>query len=245
MSRQANEGMGPDRELLDEQIAYYRARAAEYEEWFLRQGRYDRGEDHRRAWFAEVEAVEAALRDARPRGRVLELACGTGLWTRRLAEHAAELTAIDASPEVLELNRERVASDRVRYLQADLFRWQPRERFDFVFFGFWLSHVPPARFTSFWETVRAALAPGGSVFFVDNAANPAIAARDHRLPEDGFVMDRVLNDGRRFRVVKVFYAPEELERNLAELGWTARVHSTGEFFVYGDVRQVVKLPGHP
>jgi demethylmenaquinone methyltransferase/2-methoxy-6-polyprenyl-1,4-benzoquinol methylase len=224
-----------DRDLLDEQIAYYSARAAEYDEWFLRQGRYDRGEAHRAAWFAEVEAVEAALREARPRGRVLELACGTGLWTRRLLEHASELTAIDASPEVLELNRERVGSERVRYLQADLFRWQPRTEFDFVFFGFWLSHVPPDRFAAFWETVRAALAPGGSVFFVDNAHNPAIAARDHRLPAAGYVMDRLLNDGRRFRVVKVFYEPAELAGRLAGLGFAGQIRSTGEFFVWGAV----------
>ena len=31
--------------LLCEQIAYYRARAGEYDEWFLRQGRYDRGSE--------------------------------------------------------------------------------------------------------------------------------------------------------------------------------------------------------
>jgi SAM-dependent methyltransferase len=226
-----------DRELLDEQIAYYRARAPEYEEWFLRQGRYDRGEAHRVAWFAEVEAVEAALRAAAPRGRVLELACGTGLWTRRLAPHASELTAIDAAPEALELNRERVANERVRYLQADLFRWQPRETYDFVFFGFWLSHVPPDRFASFWATVHAALAPGGRVFFVDNAHNPAIAARDHTLPESGFVMDRVLNDGRQFRVVKIFYEPAELERHLAALGFAGSVRSTGEYFVYGELAE--------
>ena len=29
--------------ILQEQIDYYRARAAEYDEWFNRQGRYDRG----------------------------------------------------------------------------------------------------------------------------------------------------------------------------------------------------------
>jgi SAM-dependent methyltransferase len=223
-----------DRELLDEQIAYYRARVPEYDEWFLRQGRYDHGEAHRRAWFDEVAAVEAALREAWPRGRVLELACGTGLWTRRLVGHADELVAIDASPEALELNRERVASERVRYVQADLFRWQPRGLFDFVFFGFWLSHVPPARFTAFWEAVLAALAPGGNVFFVDNARSPAVLAHDHRLPEDGFVMDRVLNDGRRFRVVKVYYQPDELERRLAELGFRGRVCGS-EFFVWGEV----------
>src|SRR5262249_34417352 len=100
----------------------------------------------------------------------------TGLWTRRLVEHATELTAIDAAPEALALNRERVASERVRYLQADLFQWQPRGLFDFVFFGFWLSHVPPHRFASFWETVRAAGAPrappGRHVLFLPQAPQP-------------------------------------------------------------------------
>jgi hypothetical protein len=36
-----------DERLLADQIAYYRARAGEYDEWFLRQGRYDRGLEHR------------------------------------------------------------------------------------------------------------------------------------------------------------------------------------------------------
>lgn len=33
--------------LLHHQIAYYRARATEYDEWFYRQGRYDRGPEVR------------------------------------------------------------------------------------------------------------------------------------------------------------------------------------------------------
>lgn len=33
--------------LLAEQLAYYRARAGEYDQWFLREGRYDRGPEHR------------------------------------------------------------------------------------------------------------------------------------------------------------------------------------------------------
>ena len=38
---------------LLEQLAYYRARAAEYDEWWLRQGRYDRGAALNAQWFAE------------------------------------------------------------------------------------------------------------------------------------------------------------------------------------------------
>jgi SAM-dependent methyltransferase len=224
-----------DRELLDEQIAYYRARAPEYDEWFFRQGRWDRGGAHTAAWFAELAQVEAALASARPRGRVLELACGTGLWTRHLVAHASELTAIDAAPEALERNRARVGGGRVRYVQADLFQWQPREQYDFVFFGFWLSHVPPERFSAFWATVRAALAPGGSVCFVDNARDSMADVRREGPADGGFVIERLLNDGRRFRVVKIFYAPADLSRRLAAIGFAGAVRGTGSFFVYGDV----------
>jgi ubiquinone/menaquinone biosynthesis C-methylase UbiE len=83
-------------ELLHEQIAYYRARASEYDEWFLRTGRYDRGEEQNSRWFAEVAEVAAALDAFRPAGRVLELAAGTGLWTERLARYADHITALDA-----------------------------------------------------------------------------------------------------------------------------------------------------
>lgn len=44
-------------QLLKEQIAYYKARADEYDEWFLRQGRYDRGDELNQQWFAEVSQV--------------------------------------------------------------------------------------------------------------------------------------------------------------------------------------------
>ena len=40
--------------LIAEQIAYYRSRAGEYDEWFLRQGRYDHGPELNERWFAEV-----------------------------------------------------------------------------------------------------------------------------------------------------------------------------------------------
>ena len=148
-------------ELLREQLQYYRERAGEYDEWFLRQGRYDRGPDHREAWFGEVAVVEAALEQSLPSGGdVLELACGTGWWTSRLAARHQRVMAVDASPEVIAINRERVKSDRVDYVVADLFNWVPSAgAFDAVFFGFWLSHVPSAKFDEFWSTVRTALKP--------------------------------------------------------------------------------------
>jgi SAM-dependent methyltransferase len=221
-------------ELLREQIAYYRARANEYDEWFLRQGRYDRGPERNAQWFAEVGEVIRALDDFAPRGDVLELACGTGLWTQHLVRHAADVTALDSSSEVLAINRARVGDAKVRYLQADLFGWQPDRQYDVVFFSFWLSHVPPERFEAFWDLVKRGLAPAGRVFFVDSLYTESSTARDHQLVDPtATTQTRRLNDGQEYSIVKVFYQPEQLEQRLRELGWAVECRGTGGYFFYG------------
>lgn len=72
--------------VLSEQVDYYRRRAREYDV----------------TAFADLGAADAriaALVDVMaPTGSLLELGCGTGLWTRHLARWAPTLTALDASP---------------------------------------------------------------------------------------------------------------------------------------------------
>jgi demethylmenaquinone methyltransferase/2-methoxy-6-polyprenyl-1,4-benzoquinol methylase len=227
-----------DRDLdgvLREQIAYYRARAAEYDEWFLRRGRYDRGVELNAQWFGEIAALQRALAAFDLRGRVLELACGTGLWTRVLAETAYAVTAVDSAPEAIALNRERLRDPRVSYEVADVFSWRPETTFDAVFFGFWLSHVPPERFAGFWRRVGTCLKPGGRVVFLDSLREASSTAVDHAPPVAGETHHaRRLNDGRTFTIVKVFYQPESLERALAAEGWEAAVRTTGRYFLFGE-----------
>jgi demethylmenaquinone methyltransferase/2-methoxy-6-polyprenyl-1,4-benzoquinol methylase len=225
-------------EILGDQIAYYRARAGEYDEWWFRTGRYDRGESFNAQWHAETSTVESAVGrwlDARRPSSVLELACGTGLFTRHLAPRVAQLTAVDASPEVIAINRARVAAVNVDYVEADLFTWRAPQRYDAVFFSFWLSHVPEERFASFWAMVAAALNPGGAVYLIDSAFDPTSTARDHVLPgPDAGVVGRKLNDGREFRIVKVFHEPTALVAKLAPLGWRAELRQTTRYFIYGE-----------
>lgn len=224
-----------DRRILDEQISYYRARANEYDEWFLRQGRYDRGPEHRAEWLREIGEMDGVLRATVRGADVLELACGTGLWTRRLAENNRTIVAVDASPEAIAINRERVGSAAVEYHAADIFSWVPGRDFDVVFFSFWLSHVPASRFEEFWSLVKRALRPGGRVFFIDSLMEPTSTAADHGPLDESGISRRRLNDGREFEVVKVFYDPGGLEKRLAGMGWNGWVRRTRTFFLYGSV----------
>src|SRR6266700_3563705 len=144
-----------------------------------------------------------ALDAFRPAGSVLDLACGPGTWTPQLLRHASDVTAVDASPEMLAVAASRVPDGApVRFVEADLFTWEPDRRYDVVFMGFWLSHVPAGRFESFWALVAAALAPQGRVFFVDDR---------YRTPEEliegpaSSTIQRRTPDGAAYRIVKVPY----------------------------------------
>jgi SAM-dependent methyltransferase len=203
--------------LLAEQIAYYRALAPDYEHNMLT----DEG----------AGELEAALDAFAPSGDVLELACGPGTWTPRLARHASNLTAVDASPEMLGRARSRVGETAVRFIRADIFEWHPDRSYDAVVFGFWLSHVPLERFERFWLLVADCLRPGGRVFFVDDAH---IAPEEVIAAGSGSSSRRRLRDGGEHRIVKVPHTPEQLERRLAALGWFIRVHATSGPFYWGE-----------
>lgn len=219
---------------LQEQLEYYRARAEEYDQWWLRLGRYDRGETLNARWFAEANALETALTQFRPAGRILEFACGTGIWTERLLPFATQMTALDGSPEMLALNSGRLRSPLVRYIEADLFQWQPTDVFDTIFFSFWLSHVPPEQFDDFWRLVRSCLAPGGRVFFLDSRHEPTSTAVNHQIPgRTDAVSLRKLNDGRAYQIYKIFYEPAELTSRLRKLGWRFTIQQTENYFIHG------------
>lgn len=226
-----------DPSLIDEQTAYYRARAAEYDEWFLRTGRYDRGEAHRQQWNGELDLIRKFLEGLAPLGDAFEIACGTGLWTHHLAKLSDSLTALDSVEETIALNREKNEKAQIQYLVADAFDWEPESKYDTVFFGFWLSHVPEDRFESFWATIHRALKPNGTVVFVDSLKAQRSTANDHHPLDDTGVVRRRLNSGESYRIVKRFYEPGQLLSRLETMGWAGEIRSTDEFFLYGKVER--------
>jgi SAM-dependent methyltransferase len=119
----------------------------------------------------EEAALIWRLLELQPGMEVLDLACGHGRISNRLAERGAQVTGLDATPFFLEVAR-RDAAERgveVEYVQGDMRELPWEERFDavvswFTSFGYFDDEAN----REVLGDVRSALKPGGSVLIEGN-----------------------------------------------------------------------------
>jgi demethylmenaquinone methyltransferase/2-methoxy-6-polyprenyl-1,4-benzoquinol methylase len=217
-------------------IDYYDARAPEYDDWYLRRGRYARGAIHDAAWNAELDAAGRWLDELPWQGEIVELAAGTGWWSPLLASRG-ELSLYDASPAALDRARERLVAHGLRAHLHVRDAWEDPDRaVDGLFLGFWLSHVPRERLGEFLALARRWLKPDGRFAAIDSLADTASGAVDNPEPVDDLAVRR-LADGREFTIVKVLYAPDELAVALGHAGFEdVDVTTTGRFFLLVSAR---------
>ncbi len=223
------------KQIINEQIDYYKKRAYEYDQWFMRTGRYDKGTNLNKRWFDEIKELKEILHKFKPNGEILELACGTGWWTTELARYANSITAIDSSHEVLAINKIKLANSdcAITYQQQNLFNWKPQKKFDVVFFSFWLSHIPPLYFENFLTKVSNSLKPNGRLFIIDSLLEQTATAHDQSFDNNKHINKRKLNNGKEFEIVKIFYEPKILQEYLLKLGFNITVKTTNKYFLYG------------
>jgi ubiquinone/menaquinone biosynthesis C-methylase UbiE len=226
-------------DILNEQLAYYRARAKEYDESLqgISSTPLVSANSQETSGVTPNPALDAAnqewlhivnaLHALTPVDKVLELACGTGIWTQELMTISRSTTAIDGSPEMIEINRAKNANGTVEYQCIDLFKWEPEMQYDLVFFAFWLSHIPPSHLSNFLSKVRRATKPGGRVFIVDE---PKSDGNISGANVGGLYQQRTLHDGSSFRIVKVYYDPQEIEQELLGQGFKKDSSMIGKTF---------------
>lgn len=203
---------------------YYAARAQEYDRIYARPERQ-----------ADLRRMESWLPQALAGRSILELACGTGYWTRFYAPAARRVVALDSSPETLDIARGRVPPN-VRLLTGDAYR-PPRSDtgfdggFDGAFAGFWWSHIPLQRIPEFLERLHAALQPGARIVFIDNRfVSGSSTPLSDRTPEGDTYQHRRLDDGSVHRVLKNFPAAEFLLETVEPRAAVASYHQWSYFW---------------
>ena len=85
-------------------LDYYNKRLEEYEAIYAKPERQ-----------TDLQKLVARLQADIKNCTVLELACGTGWWTEKLAAHASSWTATDADPAALECCRRRQIDHTYRF----------------------------------------------------------------------------------------------------------------------------------
>jgi len=208
--------------------AYYDERATQYDDWYNHVNLYD-DPPNNNAWHAEVAQLTEWVQ-AFGQGRLLEIASGTGWWTRRLAQRAA-VTTLDYAPAMIAVLRGRLRAEgeSADVTRGDAYRLPYASgAFDACFFGFWLSHVPSPLLDTFFGEVCRAVRRGGRVMIVDSKPFRGEA------PGTELKQERVLNDGSRHQIVKVYHTPESLRALLEQYGANVETRTTGRFFTVGE-----------
>jgi demethylmenaquinone methyltransferase/2-methoxy-6-polyprenyl-1,4-benzoquinol methylase len=231
----ASKPAGSDQSSADDDLrTYYAARASEYDDWYLRRGRYSHGVIADAAWNAELDTATQWL-DALPiSGEIVELAAGTGWWSPLLASKG-QLWLYDANDGPLDRARERLLAHGLAAHIHVRDAWaEPDRQVDALYCGFWLSHVPRPRLAEFLALARRWLKPKGIFAFIDSRRDPQSGASDNKLLGNDLSLRR-LADGREFTIPKIYYEPAHLEAALTDAGFAqASVDTTLRFFLLGE-----------
>ena len=118
-------------------------------------------------------ALAGSLR-VRPGTQVLDVGCGVGRWSCRLAARGARVTGIDVSPTMLEQARLRAATrgvlDRCRFLTQDLASLELVGRFDLILGVTVLQHIlDPAALRASVARLASHLSPQGTLILLEAA----------------------------------------------------------------------------
>lgn len=190
-------------------VSYYSERAKEYEKIYQNPAEQE-----------DLQTSEKIFQDLFARKTVLEIACGTGYWTERIAKTATSIYATDINESVIEIAKAR-QKDNIIFAVADMFDFTPDEKFDAVFAGFIWSHILLEDLDKFIEKLKSFLKPNGTIVFIDGNA---VAGTNHDLKNitktdeyGNTFQTRKLENGSSHLVLKNFPTKEFLVQKLSKI----------------------------
>jgi ubiquinone/menaquinone biosynthesis C-methylase UbiE len=180
---------------MGEREEYYGRRAAEYDESIIA------GLDtETAAAFAQEMAALGSVLAALPPARVLDVACGTGLFTQHLR---GQVVALDQSAGMLTVARGRIPTAQLVQAAVPALPFAAMA-FDRLVTSHFYGHLVEVERVAFVAEARRV---ASELVVVDTAVSDAAAP-------DGW-QERVLRNGSRYTIYKRHFTPAQL---LAELG---------------------------
>ncbi len=197
---------------------YYKLQATEYHHKY-----YGNDTESDECVKAEVELLQSTLKGL----DVLEIACGTGFWTKIVAETAKSIVATDTNPSMIAEAKKRLSHlSNVSFAVADAYSLQNvSEGFTGAFAVLFWCHIPRERIREFLTILHRKLAPGAPVVFICQLEDSD--AESHIRDEYGNTLAQRRICGRNFTLVKNIPGKEQLLEDLKDFSEDIRyrVHS--------------------
>lgn len=206
----------------DETIKYYDKRAAEYDKIYFRNNVVRQGE------IAQLYTLSARTL---ARKTVLDMACGTGFWTKVVSGQAASITGIDINDATLTQALKKKYRCPARFIRSDFFDLPfPPESFGGLLASFVLSHVRRQEMGRLLNNIKKVVRSGSPAFFCDN--NLICEMIPEMIWDEDHVNSyrkRWLESGEEFLILKNYFTRDELQDLFNQWGRVENIHF-GEYY---------------
>ena len=188
-------------------ISYYNDRAKEYEKIYSKPERQ-----------TDLQKATTILQLLFSGKTVLEIACGTGYWTEKIADTATSVHATDINESVIAIAKSKHYRTDVTFELADFYNLASDTKFETAFGGFIWSHILLQDLDQFIDNIKRFVAPDGAVVFMDNnyvqGSNHPVAKTDER---GNTYQIRKLENGTSHSVLKNFPTEEFVVNKLSRV----------------------------
>lgn len=208
--------------MNSDQINYYAERAKEYEQIYQKDERQE-----------DLKKLEIILKDLFFAKSVIEIACGTGYWTKVISETAKSIFAVDMNDKVLEIAQSKKYKAPTTFENEDIFNLtKVYGKFDSGFGGFIWSHIPKQKLDVFLSEFISKVTPAGVVVFIDNqyveGSNTPIDSKDEYR---NTYQIRKLSNGSCYKVMKNFPVDKEILDIIESIGTDIEIKHLQYFWI--------------
>lgn len=195
-------------------VDYYRQRAKEYEQVYAKPERQH-----------DLQQAEILLKQAFAGKTMLEICCGTGYWTERIAQTATAIHATDINDTVLDIAQQKdYGNTPVSFEMADFYSYPVTRLYDGLFGGFIWSHIQLQHLQAFLQKTGSFVRPGGTIVFMDNiyvaGSNLPVTHTDE---QGNTFQTRTLEDGSTHLVRKNFPTEAFIKEQLKDIAGQLQV----------------------